>query len=87
MKNKEVVIIGSLKNELIEKEIEKIAIACNLSFVELKESIEKFENNCRNIADISKDLIEAVALSNFRLIDYPKERTSVIPPNFYRKKF
>lgn len=87
MINKEVIIIGILGNELIDKEIEKVAIACNLSFIELKQSIECFSSFCEFTADSIKDLTSAITSSNFRLIDYPKKRTSVIPPNFYRKRF
>lgn len=87
MKNKEVVIIGNLKNELIEKEILKVANAYNISFTELKESIELFTDICDLAPESMKENINSISSSNFKLIDYPKERTSVIPPNFYRKKF
>lgn len=88
MENKKVIIVGSddSKRRLTE-EIEKVAIACNLSIIEVKESIEKFVNYLEDTNDSMKELIDSVARSDFRLIDYPQERTSVIPPNFYRKRF
>ncbi|MDM1551540.1 hypothetical protein [Empedobacter falsenii] len=87
MKNKEVIIIGSSTNELINKEIERIATACNFTFIEVKESVEKFENDLETTNDSMKDLIDAVASSELRLVDYPEERRSVIPPSFYRNRF
>ena len=88
MENKNIVIIGSddSKRRFI-KEIEKAAIACNISFIEMKGAVENFANNSKDSADSMKELIDSVASAEFRLIDYPKERTSVIPPNFYRKRF
>lgn len=88
MENKNVIIIGSndLKRRLTE-EIEKVAIACNLPLIEVKENVENFTRICETSTDSMKELIDSVASAEFRLIDYPKERTSVIPPNFYRKRF
>lgn len=88
MENKNVIIVGSedSKRRLTE-EIEKVAIACNLSLIEVKESVEKFVNYLEDTNNSMKELINSVASAEFRLIDYQKERTSVIPPNFYRKRF
>ncbi|WP_291076381.1 MULTISPECIES: hypothetical protein [unclassified Empedobacter] len=88
MENKNVIIVGSEDSKRgLTEEIEKIATACNLSLVEVKENVEKFVNYLECTNDSMKELIDSVASAEFRLIDYPKERTSVIPPNFYRKRF
>ncbi|HAR74099.1 MAG TPA: hypothetical protein DCR77_11915 [Flavobacteriaceae bacterium] len=88
MENKNIVIIGSddSKRRLTE-EIEKVAITCNLSLIEAKNNVLEFARICEDSAGFMKELIDSVASAEFRLIDYPKERTSVIPPNFYRKRF
>lgn len=88
MENKNVIIVGNdYSKRRLTEEIEKIATACNLSLVEVKENVEKFVNYLEDTNDSMKELIDSVARSDFRLIDYPQERTSVIPPNFYRKRF
>lgn len=91
MENKNIIIVGSddSKRRLTE-EIEKVAIACNLSLIEAKNNVLEFANICEHSAGSMKELIDSVdsvASAEFRLIDYPKERTSVIPPSFYRKRF
>lgn len=88
MENKKVIIVGSddSKRRLTE-EIEKIATACNLSLVEAKNNVLEFANICEHSAGSMKELIDSISSTHFQLVDYPKERTSVIPPKFYRKGF
>ncbi|WP_276679719.1 hypothetical protein [Empedobacter brevis] len=88
MENKNIIIVGSddSKRRLTE-EIEKVAIACNLSLIKAKNNVLEFARICEDSTGSMKELIDSVASAEFRLIDYPKERTSVIPPKFYRKGF
>lgn len=88
MENKNIVIVGNHGlNKRLTQEIEKVAKACNLSLIEARNNVLEFANICEHSANSMKELIDAVASSQFQLIDYPEERTSVIPPNFYRKRF